>query len=220
MIDIADRLTATYREVRATGRLPTPDADNTDDPAPEEDSGSGLVLRRRLDHDLDTVWAAVTDADTLGRWLAPVTGALRAGGAFSVAGHADGIVLDCTPPHRLAVTWGAESAVVTVRLAADDGGHAVLELVHTGLPLDGPVRHGPWWDVAILGLELALSGAATDDLTAWRARPDVQTFAQHAVSAWVRATDTAGTATPDELSEAAHDCLSSLAPDLTRGATD
>ncbi|EIE98850.1 SRPBCC family protein [Saccharomonospora glauca] len=219
MIDIADRLTATYREVRtATETSESAASERSATPRPEEASAGeyGLVLRRRFPHPPETVWQAVTEADRIGRWLAPVTGELRAGGSFHVADQADGTVLECVPPHLFAVTWGGETCVVTVRLAADEAGDTVLELVHTGVPRDGAVRHGPGWDVAIASLERFLAGDTDEDPAGWRSSTEVQTFAQHSVSAWVRATEASGVSTAENLTDAIHDCLRRLAPDLTR----
>ncbi len=221
MIDIADRLTATYREVRATTEAAETSGDSVVSPSGGDSAAAecGLVLRRRFPYPPGTVWSAVTEADRLGRWLAPVTGELRAGGTFHVAEHADGTVLECVPPHLFAVTWGGDAIVVTVRLAADEAGDTVLELVHTGVPSDGAVRHGPAWDVAIASLERFLAGDTREEPAAWRGSTEVQTFAQHSVSAWVRATEVSGVATAEDLTDAVRDCLRRLAPDLTRPST-
>lgn len=198
MIDIADRLTATHREVRAA-----------------ETAEFGLVLRRRFPAPPATVWAALTDADRLARWFAPVTGDLRADGTFDVADQVAGTVLECAAPHLFTVTWGGDNVVVTVRMAPDDQGDTVVELVHTGIERDGAVRHGPGWDVAIAGLERFLADDVKPEPAAWRASTEVQTFAQHSVSAWVKATEVSGVATAEELTDAVRDCLRRLAPDLT-----
>ncbi|WP_197319978.1 SRPBCC domain-containing protein [Saccharomonospora sp. NB11] len=198
MIDIADRLTATHREVRAT---------DTDE--------FGLVLRRRFPAPPETVWGALTEVDRLTRWFGPVTGDLRPGGTVELAGPGTATVLDCAAPHLFAVTWGSDTVVVTVRLAADDQGDTVLELVHTGVGRDGAVRHGPDWDVAVAALERFLAGDVEPDPAAWRASTEVQTFAQHSASAWVRASEVSGVATADQLVDAVRDCLRRLAPDLT-----
>ncbi|MEY7971917.1 SRPBCC domain-containing protein [Saccharomonospora xinjiangensis] len=218
MIDIADRLTATYREVRTTTDVGA--LEQTEQPRPGTDAAEyGLVLRRRFSCPPATAWSAMTEVENLARWLAPVTGETHVGGTFRVADHAEGTVLDCAAPHLFAVTWGGETEVVTVRLAEDEAGDTVVELVHTGVPRDGAVRHGPGWDVAIAGLERFLAGETEPEPGTWRASTSVQTFAQHSVSAWVKATEVSGVATAEELADAAGDCLRRLAPDLTRPAT-
>ncbi|MCZ2858437.1 SRPBCC domain-containing protein [Blastococcus sp. VKM Ac-2987] len=42
-----------------------------------------VVLRRRYDAEIDDVWDAMTDPARSARWLGPVAGDLRVGGAFS-----------------------------------------------------------------------------------------------------------------------------------------
>ncbi|WP_298179241.1 SRPBCC domain-containing protein [Saccharomonospora sp.] len=203
-MDIADRLTATYREVRTSGSSDTADC--------------ALVLRRRFPRPVDTVWRAITEPDLIRAWFAPVTGHLRVGEAFEVEGHAEGTVLECVPPHLFTVTWDDETNVV-VRLASDEQGDTVLELVHTGLPSDGAVRRGPMWDVIVASLDRFVSGDTADDLTTWRASAEVQVFAQHSVSAWVTATEASGVAAADDLADAVRTCLQRVAPDLTPPAT-
>lgn len=198
MIDIADRLTATYREVRTS--------DSTD-------AACALVIRRRFRCTVDTVWQAVTEPDRIRAWFAPFTGGARVGESFEVEGHATGTVLECVPPHLFTVTWG-DGANVTVRLAPDEHANAVLELVHAGLPTDGAVRQGPMWDVAIASLDRFVTEDTADDLAAWRASAEVQTFAQHSVSAWVTATEASGAATAEDLADAVRACLQRMAPDL------
>ncbi|WP_024874136.1 SRPBCC domain-containing protein [Saccharomonospora piscinae] len=207
MIDIADRLTATYREARLT----------TADPAADATTSCGLVVRRRVRCALDTAWSALTEPSGLDRWPTATAGALEAGAAVRVA-DADGTVLDRVPPHLLAVTWGPRLGTVTIRLAADDQATTVLELVHTGLSPEDVVYEGPMWDVAIAVLEHRLAGNAGGDCGNWRVSTAVQTFGQHAVSAWVRATEVSGLATAEALAPAAGRCLRRVAPDLTRPA--
>ncbi|MEK8144947.1 SRPBCC domain-containing protein [Streptomyces sp. M10(2022)] len=76
MSNVLDQINAAHREIStypvATGE------------------GRSLLLRRTYDASADDVWNACTDPARISRWLAPVTGDLRLGGAFQVEGRASG----------------------------------------------------------------------------------------------------------------------------------
>jgi uncharacterized protein YndB with AHSA1/START domain len=137
--DVLEELAATAREVarRGTG----------------DDELIAVALRREYPVEIEDVWEAVTDPRRLARWFAPVSGDLREGGSFRVAGNAEGEIRECVPPSTLTVTWGGPVSVVRVRLAASDGGTA-LHLEHT-VPAAfagsgaGALYVGPGWDVAL-----------------------------------------------------------------------
>ena len=91
------------------------------------------LMRRRYDAPIEDVWAACTDPDRLNRWFLPVTGDLRVGGTFSLAGNARGEILRCAPPRLLTVTWVYEdrpAGEVELRLSPGADGDTVLELEH------------------------------------------------------------------------------------------
>ncbi|NIJ11859.1 uncharacterized protein YndB with AHSA1/START domain [Saccharomonospora amisosensis] len=203
MIDIADQLSATCREVRA---------------ASAAGEAVSVLLRRRFPATIDNVWQAVTEPDQLARWFPRVTGDLRPGGCFKVEGETDGVILGCEPPHLLRLSWGDERNVVEVRLAADEhsgeagGAATIVELVHAADPAVADcLRSGPGWDVAFLALERHLRAQPMGDPAAWRSSQQVQTFCQHSVSAWARVTEATGAAGEEQLAAA----LRRFAPDLT-----
>jgi uncharacterized protein YndB with AHSA1/START domain len=91
MKDVLDELAAARRTM-GTSTLPAGEAYT-------------MELRRRYDAPVDDVWNAITDPERLARWLKPVTGDLRLGGAFALDGGEHGEVLRCDPPRLLRVSW-------------------------------------------------------------------------------------------------------------------
>ncbi|MBK1788298.1 SRPBCC family protein [Prauserella cavernicola] len=208
MIDIATQLKTVYREVKKR---------QADD---EQGESVGVLLRRRYSAEIDDVWDALTDPDRLPRWFAPVTGELKEGGRFEVEGNADGEILRCERPELLELTWGSEDSIVALRLASDENGDTVVELEHT-VPIElagsgaGSLYVGPGWDVSLLGLDKYVRGEEIGDVAEWENSQDTQRFSQHSVSAWAKATESSGTATPDQIDEARKVSLAQFAPDLT-----
>ena len=192
MKDVLEELAATAREVARRGS-----------------GGDELIavnLRREYAADVEDVWEALTDPQRLARWFAPVTGDLRAGGAFAVEGNAEGEIRECRPPSALTVTWGSPVSIVRVRLTATGAGTA-LDLEHT-VPAAfagsgaGALYVGPGWDVAVLGLALWLRGELVDDPAAWEASPEVLEVNAGSIAAWAAAVTASGTATHDEITAA------------------
>lgn len=230
MIDIADQLTTTYREVR-TGPcdedLPDPH-DAAVGTGPEAgDRLVSLILRRVCPGNPAGIWDALTRRRQLARWFGQVTGCATPGSGFAVEGRGSGRVVDRDPRHSLTLTWheAGTAGTVVVRMAADGDNRTIVEVTHTvGRPQarSGPawsagdgaavvLAAGPAWDLALLALRRYLEGADGPD----DAQATGQRFAQHALSAWVEATITAGLATADELTHTVGDRMRHLAPDLT-----
>lgn len=208
MKDILDELGATSRGVRRQR------SDGTEEVV--------VVIRRTYDAAVEDVWAAVTDPDRLRRWLLPVTGDLRVGGTFQLEGNAGGDIRRCEAPHRLSVTWGMESSVVDVRLAADGDERTVLDLEHS-VPLEiagsgaGALYVGPGWDVSIHGLADFLAGVVVDDPAAWEGTLEGQRFSARSIAAWTEAIAAGDTATADEIAVAAEVARAQFTPDLQPG---
>jgi len=206
--DILDELGATSRGVRRQR------SDGTEEVV--------VVIRRTYDAAVEDVWAAVTDPDRLRRWLLPVTGDLRVGGTFQLEGNAGGDIRRCEAPHRLSVTWGMESSVVDVRLAADGDERTVLDLEHS-VPLEiagsgaGALYVGPGWDVSIHGLADFLAGVVVDDPAAWEGTLEGQRFSARSIAAWTEAIAAGDTATADEIAVAAEVARAQFTPDLQPG---
>ena len=120
-----------------------------------------LEIRRFLPAPPERVFAAWTDASWLARWMSPVGHARveadpRPGGRLHVVMVGDGReiehvgeFLQVEPPHRLSFTWsspytGSQPSVVTIVLAATDGG-TDLTLRHERLPAGAAASHRGGW---------------------------------------------------------------------------
>jgi uncharacterized protein YndB with AHSA1/START domain len=93
-----------------------------------------LRLTRRYDATPAEVWAALTEKDSIGRWLARVVDVeLTPGGAFALANGIDARVVEVEPERMLELDWrvaGEEPSVVRFELRADERGGTVLALGH------------------------------------------------------------------------------------------
>lgn len=178
------------------------------------DSGEGDVyvsgsLSQTYPTDVDDLWAAVTSAERLPRWFAPVSGELELGGRFQVEGNAGGTVLECDAPHRFLISWEIMGGVSQVEVAVvPDGDGARLTLTHSGENVRdfyeqfGPGATGVGWDLGLLGL--------TAYLTTGQSRPDnaeeffvsaaAKSFIAESAQRWAAATRAAGV--PEELARA------------------
>jgi uncharacterized protein YndB with AHSA1/START domain len=90
------------------------------------------VLRRRveLDTPIDEVWAALTEPDSIGRWLGRTAAIdLAPGGAFALASGVDARVLEVEPGRVLELDWrfaGEAPSVVRFELAAEGDGTLLM----------------------------------------------------------------------------------------------
>lgn len=205
MLAIADELNAIHR---AVGHQP----------ATGGAAGVRVALRRSYPAQVEDVWNAATDPDLLKRWFLPISGDLRTGGRFQLEGNAGGEILRCEPPRLLTVTFGSETSVLHLRLSAEVGpggerdGATVLELEHV-VPLEmagstaGALYVGPGWDGGLLGLSLFLRGEVAEDPVAAANSAEAVEFSLQSVQAWTAAIEASGTATADEISEAAEIAL-------------
>jgi uncharacterized protein YndB with AHSA1/START domain len=175
-------------------------------------------LRRQYPADVEDVWDAVTDPDRLARWMLPVSGDLRVGGAFQLEGNVGGEILECERPTGLAVTWGAPVSVVRLRLSAGAAG-TELVLEHS-VPVEfagsgaGGLYVGPGWDISVLGLALFLRGDVVVDPAAWESTPEVQRFSEAAITSWAETIRAGRTATDDEVAAATEAARAQFTPDL------
>ncbi|HET6794610.1 MAG TPA: SRPBCC family protein [Acidimicrobiales bacterium] len=138
-----------------------------------------LRFTRRLAHDQDKVWRAVTEAQHLEAWFPQqvvgdwVVGApLRfvMGGDESTA--FDGEVLAVEPPKLLEFRWGTDS--IRIELEPSDGG-CVLTLIDTFDEVGKAARDAAGWHVCLEALVAHVDGnpAPGPSRERWRAvHPD------------------------------------------------
>jgi uncharacterized protein YndB with AHSA1/START domain len=100
----------------------------------------------------DEVWAALTDADSLARWLAaPGEIDLRRGGSFELELHGErmnGRVRSVEPSRLLELDWvapGEEPSIVRFELSQDGGG-TVLVLDHSRIDASVGMRYMARWE--------------------------------------------------------------------------
>ncbi|GGA76415.1 ATPase [Pseudoclavibacter endophyticus] len=206
-----------------TGPVEATDAPGTPDPLGECDSierrvfvtaarpgATGPNVAVRLTHrfpvQVTELWDALTRADRLAQWFAPVSGELRLGGHFQVEGNAGGSIETCTPLEGFAVTWefGDGASIVTVGIAESEGGTR-LTLEHDGeVPEDfwrefGPGATGVGWDLAFFGLRqhLTTGADAPPETTEWATSDEGLAFVAASSGRWADASIAAGTEPSD-----------------------
>lgn len=163
------------------------------------------VAIRTYDTSVDDLWEAVTTAERLARWFAPVKGELSLGGRYQIQGNASGSITRCERPEAFDLTWefAGGTSWVNVRLAPD-GERARLTLEHIAhkdgigeahLKQFGPGAVGIGWDLSLHGLERHLSNpqALLDHKAAeaWTLSPEGKVFVRNSGEAWCAA-DAAG----------------------------
>jgi uncharacterized protein YndB with AHSA1/START domain len=101
----------------------------------------------------DEVWAALTDRDSLARWLGPPREVdMRRGGPFELqldGGEAiKGRVRSVEPSRLLELDWigrGEKPSIVRFELSADGGGGTVLVLDHRRIEATIGMRYMTLW---------------------------------------------------------------------------
>jgi uncharacterized protein YndB with AHSA1/START domain len=167
-----------------------------------------VVATRTYDADIDDVWDAITTAERIARWLAPISGDLRLGGRYQIEGNAGGIVTTCEPPTRLAATWEFGGGVSWLEVTlSPDGDGTTLRLEHMAHVDEhwgeyGPGAVGIGWDLALLGLANHLAGGEPVDPEAFGASEEAKDFMRASSDRWGDA-DIAGGAPEAEARAAA-----------------
>lgn len=155
---------------------------------------------RTYDVDIEELWDAVTNAERIPRWFAPITGDLQLGGRYQLEGNAGGNITRCERPKALDITWEYSGNVswVTVRLEPHNDGSR-LTLAHLFAKDEeseahwkkyGPGATGVGWEFGFLGLGQYLqTGEAVieSDSHAWMASPDGKSFIKDCAKAWGQA---------------------------------
>lgn len=129
--------------------------------------GTGIVrMEDRFDTDIHDLWAALTEAKRLARWIGDVEGDLRVGGEFrahffSSGWEGRGRVEACERPNRFQV-WTEEPGepydlVIEVWLTAD-GDQTVLVAEERGMPARLLAAYGAGIQVHVEDLEDHIAG--------------------------------------------------------------
>ena len=161
-----------------------------------------VTLTRSYATPVADLWDAVTNAERIPRWFAPVSGDLRLGGRYQIAGNAGGEITACERLSHYALNWefGGTVSWVDVSVADDGSGCARLTLTHTAHLSEhwdtyGPGAAGVGWEMGFLGLALHLAqpDAPKPDEMEFATSPDGKAFITGSSEGWGRAAIAAGT---------------------------
>ncbi|MCW5910529.1 MAG: SRPBCC domain-containing protein [Cyclobacteriaceae bacterium] len=89
----------------------------------KEADGFKVVFERLLNHDIETVWDAITNPDKLKIWFTDIEMDLKAGSAIKIRFRdaaktiTHGRVISVNPPHQFVWTWEGELAVWDLQAA-------------------------------------------------------------------------------------------------------
>ena len=147
--------------------------------SPDRDgqSARAVTLSRSYATTAEDLWDAVTNGDRIPRWFMPVSGDLEAGGRYQLEGNAGGVIEECEPPSRVALTWefGGDVSWVEARVAEEGAGRARLTVTHTSLLSEHWEQYGP--GAVGVGWEMGLLGLALHILRPDEPKPDTMEFA-------------------------------------------
>jgi uncharacterized protein YndB with AHSA1/START domain len=105
------------------------------------DGTCAVRFTRHYDARPEEVWAALTEPESLSRWLAPTGDVeLAPGGRFALAAR----VREVEPERRLELDWGDDRSVVRFELARDGDG-TVLVLDHRRIAAGAGMRYAALW---------------------------------------------------------------------------
>lgn len=137
-------------------------------------TGNGVRFERRYDAPPEQVWAALTEPEQLGGWLArAVRWSLAPGDEYELAfddGSAGGRVVAVEAERLLELTWsspGEPESVVRFELRPAGGGGCVLVLEHTRLTGEARAGYGAGWQSHLENLESLLAGTSTGGADGW-----------------------------------------------------
>ncbi len=123
-----------------------------------------VTLSRSYATSVEDLWDAVTNGERIPRWFMPVSGELELGGRFQLEGNAGGVIKECEPPSRVAVTWefGGDVSWVEAGVVDDGAGRARLTVTHTALLSEHWAQYGAGavgvgWEMGLLGLALYIA---------------------------------------------------------------
>ena len=163
---------------------------------------SAVSLYRSFATTLEDLWDAVTIADRIPRWFAPVSGNLEPGGRYQVEGNAGGTIFACESQSHFGLTWefAGDVSWVAVQVWEEEAGQVGLVLIHTALLSPhwdqfGPGAVGVGWEMGFLGLALHIADptAPKPDEEEFAASPEGRAFIRGSSEVWAQAAIVAGT---------------------------
>jgi uncharacterized protein YndB with AHSA1/START domain len=154
-----------------------------------------VVASRSYDTSIPDLWDAISNAERLPRWFAPVSGELKLGGRYQIQGNASGTITRCEPPRALSLSWEFGGAVswVNVLLREEGPERTHLELQHIAHPEEhwekyGPGATGVGWELGLMGLAWHLQDPtmirSPEADESWSASPDAKRFMKLSSEAW------------------------------------
>ena len=163
-----------------------------------------VSVSRSYPAELTDVWDACTNPDRIPRWFLPVSGELKVGGRYQLAGNAGGTVTRCDPPHGFDATWemGGDVSWIELRLTDEGNGQTRFRLDHIAHVDDerwaqfGPGAVGVGWDGGLIGLYLYLTtrqAMEQVEVAAWSASSEGRRFLTASSEAWYEASVAFGT---------------------------
>lgn len=179
---------------------------------------------RTYSAEIEELWDALTDAERIPRWFAPIAGELKLGGRYQLEGNAGGDITRCDAPTALDITWEFDGNVswVTVRLESlADGTRLTLEHLMTKDEANeahwrkyGPGATGVGWELGFLGLGLHLESGGEaideDENNGWMASQEGKAFINNCARSWsdahIRSGEDAATASAMAAETAAFYC--------------
>jgi len=161
-----------------------------------------VVASRVYDTTPADLWDALTRAERLKRWFAPVSGDLRLGGRYQVENNAGGTILVCEPEKRIELTWefGGIPTWVNVTLTPEAEGTR-LELEHIAhlsphWDMYGAGAAGVGWDLGFMGLARHLAEPEAERPAeaeeGWMMSQQAKDFVRAASDDWGQAAIAAG----------------------------
>ena len=162
---------------------------------------SAVTLSRTYAITVDDLWVAVTNAERIPKWFAPVSGELELGGRYQVEGNAGGQVTACERLSHFSLTWefAGDVSWVEVRLSEEAPGTRLI-LTHTASLSPHWDRYGPGavgvgWEMGFLGLAFHIERLDDfkPDLEAFATSRDGRAFIAGSSDGWAQAARAAGT---------------------------
>jgi uncharacterized protein YndB with AHSA1/START domain len=165
-----------------------------------------VIATRVYTTDRSDLWDALTNAERIPRWFAPVTGQLELGGRFQIEGNAGGSILKCDPPEAFEITWEFGDHLSWVQLSLVQEADGTRMTLEHSIPKDeaaeehwqqyGPGATGVGWDLTFLGLGLHLDRGGQEldreKNHAWMASDEGKAFMRTSAELWGEAHVNAG----------------------------